>query len=105
MMKTISARSKNASCWKSKFASVLEVLLHACQVKIGEDRREEHVRPLPIDIVRRSGNHVRFLSFSPGRFFYRGDLWVNPTENPKHVYPSDNRFGHFSIRIVRNPVL
>jgi len=68
-MKTISARSENASRWKSKFASVLEVLLHACQVKIGEDRREEHVRPLPMDIVRRSGNHVRFLSFSPGRFF------------------------------------
>lgn len=28
---------------------MLEVLLHARQVKTGEDRREEHVRPLPID--------------------------------------------------------
>lgn len=53
------------------------------------------------DIVRRDGDHVRFLPFSPDRFSPFEILIWQKTRNT--VYVSDNRFGHFVIRMSEIP--
>jgi len=80
IMKITSEHSENASGWKSKVACVKQVYLKfyftlARWRLRGEDREEEHVRPLPIDGYRRRRRWPRSISPVFTRSFFNHRIW------------------------------